>query len=355
MVQYTQEEKLDMILVYGECRKNSVEAKRVYQQRYPDRKQPSRINFSDLCKNLRRYGAFVKPKRDRKKRTRTDANTALVIQEVNQNPKISLQTIEEVTGVSRSSSSRILSENSYHPYKGKLVHKLHPGDPERRMDFLAIFSNLLEQDQNVLSKILWSDECRFNNNGVVNRHNCHYWSQNNPHWIIEKENQRLFGINVWCGILNGYILGPYFYDGNLNGPRYLNFLQTTLPELLEEVPIQIRQDLWLQQDGAPAHNSQTVIDFLNYHYPDKWIGTYGPIQWPARSPDLSPLDYFLWGHLKDVVYEEPIEDMADLVNKIQASCAAISRRTILDATTRKLLRNFDACVREEGRNFEQFV
>jgi len=24
------------------------------------------------------------------------------------------------------------------------------------------------------------------------------------------------------------------------------------------------------------------------------------VEWPPRSPDLSPLDYFLWGHLKRV-------------------------------------------------------
>ncbi|KAJ8893412.1 hypothetical protein PR048_006003 [Dryococelus australis] len=35
----------------------------------------------------------------------------------------------------------------------------------------------------------------------------------------------------------------------------------------------------------------------------EWIGRGGPISWPARSPDLTPLDYFLWGHIKDVIYE----------------------------------------------------
>lgn len=34
--------------------------------------------------------------------------------------------------------------------------------------------------------------------------------------------------------------------------------------------------------------------FLNVHFPDKSIVNNRSIVWPARSPDLSPLDYFLW-------------------------------------------------------------
>ena len=42
-----------------------------------------------------------------------------------------------------------------------------------------------------------------------------------------------------------------------------------------------------------------------------------------RSPDLNPLDYFLWGHLKSLVYITPIENENDLRNRIVASCEAI--------------------------------
>ncbi|EZA48673.1 hypothetical protein X777_13179, partial [Ooceraea biroi] len=40
---------------------------------------------------------------------------------------------------------------------------------------------------------------------------------------------------------------------------------------------------------------------LNESFPDRWIGRGGRISWPARSPDLMPLDFFLWGHLKNEV------------------------------------------------------
>ena len=49
------------------------------------------------------------------------------------------------------------------------------------------------------------------------------------------------------------------------------------------------------QDGAPPHFSFFVTDVLNERFPVAWIGRNGPILWPPRSPDLSPLDFFLWG------------------------------------------------------------
>ena len=45
---------------------------------------------------------------------------------------------------------------------------------------------------------------------------------------------------------------------------------------------------------------------------------------PLRSPNLNPLDYFLWGHLKSLVYTTPIENENDLRNRIVVLCEAIT-------------------------------
>ncbi|EFN69121.1 hypothetical protein EAG_14837, partial [Camponotus floridanus] len=51
-------------------------------------------------------------------------------------------------------------------------------------------------------------------------------------------------------------------------------------------------------DGAPPHYTGIVREYLTNNFGNKWIGRGGPIPWPARSPDLNPLDFFFWGHLK---------------------------------------------------------
>jgi len=55
-------------------------------------------------------------------------------------------------------------------------------------------------------------------------------------------------------------------------------------------------------------------------YGGEWFGTYGVIEWPARSPDITPLEFFLWGHLKTIVYANPPVNLADLKNKIVVVC-----------------------------------
>ncbi|EFN65845.1 hypothetical protein EAG_02386, partial [Camponotus floridanus] len=83
---------------------------------------------------------------------------------------------------------------------------------------------------------------------------------------------------------------------------YCDLLQNHLPALLEDVPLHIRKEMWFQQDGAPPHFAIITIaiirQFLNEKFGNKWIGRKGPRQCPPQSPDLTPLDFFLWGYVK---------------------------------------------------------
>ncbi|EFN64531.1 hypothetical protein EAG_07520, partial [Camponotus floridanus] len=58
----------------------------------------------------------------------------------------------------------------------------------------------------------------------------------------------------------------------------------------------------LQQDGHPAYTSILARIILNQKFPGRWIGLHGPQEWPPRSPDLTPMDFFMWGFLKNKVY-----------------------------------------------------
>jgi len=75
--------------------------------------------------------------------------------------------------------------------------------------------------------------------------------------------------------------------------------------MLDDIPLAFKENMIFQQDGAPSHNAQLVSHYLNDFFQKRWIGIYGPIEWPPRSPEITPLDFFLWGHLKIVVYADP--------------------------------------------------
>ena len=63
-----------------------------------------------------------------------------------------------------------------------------------------------------------------------------------------------------------------------------------------------RIHLWFMYDGAAPHFLLAVGEFLNKVFPEQWIGRGGPTAWSAPYPDLIPLHFHLWWHLKSIVY-----------------------------------------------------
>ena len=79
---------------------------------------------------------------------------------------------------------------------------------------------------------------------------------------------------------------------------------------------QYQPQVIIQQDGASPHWGFEVHQFLNETFPDGWIRRVGTIPWPPRSPDITPLNFFLWCSVKDVVYRTKVRDVNDLQHQI---------------------------------------
>ena len=105
---------------------------------------------------------------------------------------------------------------------------------------------------------------------MFNRHNKRYWASENPRKYMEMKKQGRTSINVWCGMIDNKVVGPIFFNGSLNGQRYLYFLQNEIENILDELPLETYRTLIWQQDGAPPHNIRLVLDFLNDRYIE-WI------------------------------------------------------------------------------------
>ena len=91
-----------------------------------------------------------------------------------------------------------------------------------------------------------------------------------------------------------------------------------------------------QQDGAPPHWGLHVHGFLYPTFPHRWIGRDGPIPWPPRSPDITPLDFFLWGYVKDIVYRAKIRDITDLKQRVITNAIATIDEAMLQRTWREI-------------------
>ena len=105
-------------------------------------------------------------------------------------------------------------------------------------------------------------------------------------------------------------MSHHIIESNLNGEIYRDILKNEVPTL--------RQNMWFQHDGCPAHARKVLDHDFNGH----WISSVSSVSWPTRLPDLSSPDLILGGYLKDKVYkQEPITHE----NAIGCLCQNLSR------------------------------
>ncbi|GBN35650.1 hypothetical protein AVEN_265669-1, partial [Araneus ventricosus] len=161
---------------------------------------------------------------------------------------------------------------------------------------------------------------------MFNSHNFHMWLEENPHGTRTRAAQEQFSVNVWAGMVGDHLVGPYLLPKRLTGANYLIFLQQDLPQLLDDVCVStaMRSSMrGFQLDGALAHYSIDMRFHLNATHGQQWMGHDGPVLWTARLADLTCLDNFLWGCIKSLVYETPVNSGEDLVACIVAAAGEV--------------------------------
>ncbi|KAJ4441195.1 hypothetical protein ANN_11046 [Periplaneta americana] len=160
---------------------------------------------------------------------------------------------------------------------------LTPARPIQRSDISDEFSCQLQQqaadDDDLFSRLIFSDEATFRTSGKINKHNCRVWDTQKPHRIIEHER---------------------------DSPK---------------------------QDGARSHFHNAVRAYLNMEMSDRWIGRAGVrdrcfMTWSRRSPDMTACDFFLWG-IKDSVFVPPLpRDLEELKTGPLLQCQATKGKTL---------------------------
>ncbi|GFX41359.1 putative transposable element [Trichonephila clavipes] len=158
---------------------------------------------------------------------------------------------------------------------------LHFKYDQARRRFVEWAQNEIAVVPDFHKRILFSGEAHFWLNGYVDKQNCRIWSEANPQVAL---------------ITNFFI-----------------------PELNNHDV----QELWVQQGGATCHTASATIDILKDTFGDRLISRFGPVNWPPRSCDLTPLDYFLWGYVKSLVYADKPQTLDHLEDNIRRVIADI--------------------------------
>ncbi|GFV66176.1 uncharacterized protein TNCV_2901021 [Trichonephila clavipes] len=102
---------------------------------------------------------------------------------------------------------------------------------------------------------------------------------------------------------------------------------------------EILKELWFQQYGATCHTARAIIDLLKDTFGDRLISRFGPVNWPPRSCDLTPLDYFLWGYVKSLVYAnkpQTLDHFEDNIRRVIADIRPQMLEKVIENWTSRL-------------------
>lgn len=356
----TERERITILMMrgYGDKKRSFQEVQNLFNIEFPERIEPiSRMTVKKTLDRFNETGSVKDRPKSGRPVTATNEeiqlNVALSIEE---DCHTSTRKLHQQHDVSVGSIHYILKKKlKFHPFKINLVHKLNEDDPDRRVEFCDKMMDLIIADASFPNRIVFSDEATFFLNGHVNRHNMRYWSANNPHWMTDcRSTQYPLKINVWAGIVDDRIVGPFFIDDNLTAAKYETMLQNDIIPAIQNIVGNNFANTWFQQDGAAPHYGLNVRAYLNNIFPSRWIGRRGEIEWPPRSPDLTPLDFFFWGYLKDRVYRNKPASIEELKQNIRDEVELLDQITIKNAVG-AFYHRLAHCQQANGEQFEHLL
>ncbi|GFY05732.1 DUF4817 domain-containing protein [Trichonephila clavipes] len=141
--------------------------------------------------------------------------------------------------------------------------------------------------------------------------------------VAAENPNRLNGSPKWLGDANNSQSDEHLASRSGNHCVIVQTINLETPSWSGSCHFLCEKKLWFQQDGATCHTARATIDLLKDTFGDRLISRFGPVNWPPRSCDLTPLDYFLWGYLKSLVYEDEPQMLDHLEYNIRRVIADI--------------------------------
>ena len=358
--QFTPQQRAFIVAEFYPDNNNVYRVIQRFREVYPNARCPSR---GTVYNNVRKYaitGTSLNLNKGRSGRNRTargaeniEAVRNAIEEARGEAPEVRISCRRNGFGLSSATFNRITRlDLHFHPYQMIRRHQLLPGDLPRRFRFCHW---LLDKNERFLDDLIIGDESGFSLNASVNTHNIREYCPRGEHPLDFEyvRNDDRHKLTVWVGLMgNGTIIGPFFFRQSIDGEDYLNMIDEEMRRYRGRRNNQFRR-IWWAQDGAPPHRRRFVTDRLAELFGDRVIALNHAVEWPPRSPDLTPLDFFLWGYLKSKVYQTPPANLEELEQRIRHEIdtlrqdRALVRRAVFD-----MLRRVRVCSQRNGGHVE---
>ena len=209
-------------------------------------------------------------------------------------------------GIDRSTMSRIIKQHlHYHCYKMIKCQALLDTDLDRRRRFATyILNNLTEED---MLNTAFSDEATFTMDGMINSQNVRRYAPKKvrggdeggrPKNFRYKTSKFPAKVMVFLGVHgSGNTWGLKLYrNETIDGDEYHRLLRYTAIPALKVINGGTLDGMYWQQDGAKVHRTKKVLQYLDGQFGPRMLAldSIRGVEWPPRSPDLNPLDFFVW-------------------------------------------------------------
>lgn len=278
-----------------------------------------------------------------------------------QSPRRSLRRTALKLNVSGTSVRRLFKDIGGFPFRIQIGQRLTEPDMRARMVYCGTFLAMVYEDPAFLNNVWFSDESHIHLNGYINRQTTRFLGFERPNVIVQKPLHSA-RVTIWCAISAHGLLGPYFIEdkeGNaltVTQERYRGlviepFLQD-LKRFCRARNIQMNRQ-WYQQDGATSHTARESLAMLQKNFPGRIISRGTDFPYPSHSPDLTPPDAYLWGMLKESVFncEDPPRTVPALREQIISFCRSLQQPLFQDMFE-NLRERYEYCLQRGGGHFE---
>lgn len=370
---FTVQQKAAIVAMYWKNGRSVVRTIREWRRAHGGagcRDIPSKSSILFWVKKFAELGSLNDKRKDRvhPRQVRNEEN-AIELCHINQElleskKRSSVRKLSNISGIPATSVWRIMRKDVLvKPYCRLIQQKLTLLQIENRQKRCLEFLESDVAEPPLVYNVIFSDECWFSLEGYVCSRNYRFWCEN----AAEANKYRLHQLSlhplrtmVWLGYCQSIgLIGPFFIQGKLNGNAYRHLLQTSvIPRILElciEKDIDIAT-LTFQQDGATPHTANDTLRYLRgVGFKEIWGDRDNT--WPSHSPDLSPMDFWLWGDLKDRIFScNKFDTIAQLQDSIIANCASITDdNNLLTIVAHHFHVRVCCCLQVNGEHFEHLL
>ena len=130
----------------------------------------------------------------------------------------------------------------------------------------------------------------------------------------------------------------------INGDHYRAMLNKFLCTKIEE---EDTANIWF-------HTAEARLDVLRPVFEDRIISRRADAVWPPRSCVLTPLDYYMWGAVKNKCYADKPKTIDTLKDIIREAIGEIQLHTI-DNVLKNLTDRVGYCMASRGSHWNEII